>query len=185
MRFKQYLKLQEALKIVKKSWKLKSDKYDIEVNDNFDTHNLLKRIEDRTNIKLNQLQAKMQVGINYLIKKEDFFKRDKNFIALKFLKSGFTMLVLFRKDTHYIRISSIFDNKMEVKNALYWDINEFHNEFKNDILTDLSKSFKYDFSTINLNEGDDMFILETNEQKLSKCVYISDYHDVEVHEVNR
>jgi len=185
MRFKRYLKLQEELKIVKKSWKLKADGYDVEVNDDVDKHNLISRIEDRTNIKLSQLQRKMQVGINYLVKKQNFFKRDKNFIALKFLKSGFTMLVLFRKDTHYIRISSIFDNDMPVKHALQWTINEFHNEFKNDIETSLSEVYRYDGAAIDLEKDDLMFIMEINEKELTKDVSIMDPNDVNFLDIDR
>jgi len=182
MRFKKYLKLQEELKIVKKSWKVKDPKgkYEVEVNDKVDKHDLIKRIEDRTNIKLNQLQSKMQSGINYLIKKEDFFKNKKNFVALKFLKSKFTMLVLFRKDTNYIRISSIFDNEMPVEHALHWTINEFNDEFKNDILCDLTKLYRYDGASINMNENDLMFIMEVNERELRKDVQIMDPNDIEI-----
>lgn len=185
MRFKRYLDLQEALKVVKKSWKISAEGYKVEVNDDFDKHDLLKRIDDRTNIKLSQLNKKMQVGIDYLVKKAEFFKRDKNFIALKFKKSGFTMLVLFRKDTNYIRVSSIFDNEMEVHNALYWDINEFHAEFKDDINIELHEIFRADFAPIDLNEDDMMFCLEVNERKLTKEVYITDPKHFDVLEFDK
>lgn len=185
MRFKKYLELQEALKIVKKSWKLKADGYDVEVNDEVDKHNLISRIESRTNLKLKQLQSKMQTGINYLVRKQSFFKHDKNFIALKFLKSNFTMLVLFRKDTHYIRVSSIFDNEMPIHHALQWTINEFSEEFKNDIETDLTQVYRYDGAAINLEKNDLMFIMEVNEKKLTKDVYIMDPNDVLVLDINR
>ncbi len=185
MRFKRYLELQEALKVVKKTWKITAKGYDVEINDRVDKHDLISRIEDRTNITLNKLQAKMQQGVNYLVKKEDFFKHDKSFIALKFLKSKFTMLVLFRTDTKYIRISSIFDNSMPVEHALHWTINEFADEFKNDILTNLNEIYRYDGASINMNEEDLMFIMEVNEKELQKDVYVMDPHDVNILEINR
>lgn len=183
MRFKRYLSLQEELKIVKKSWKLKSDKYKVEINDDVDKHNLISRVQSRTDLKLNQLQGKMQKGIDYLANKDDFFKQDKNFIALKYKKSNFTMLTLLRKDTNYMRVSSIFDNEMPIENALNWDINEFNNEFKDDIDIKLSSIYKSAGSPIDLNKGDLMFLMEINEEKLTKDIYVMDPNDVKIIEI--
>jgi len=178
-KFKNYV---ESIKIVKKNWKFDIPNWEIEVNDNLN-HDIISRIADRTNKGSNFVKSKMEDGLKYIIKKADngFFKRDKNFVAIKFTKSKFAILYLVKLKNKYIRISSVLEDHMEITHALIWDLNEFKEMFPE---LDLSKEVKADFSTISLTPHDYMFSMEINESRsYIKEVYMTDPNDLITFEI--
>ena len=180
MKFKLFREslITEDLKIVKKKWNIKIPNYEVEVNDKKESHDMLKRIKDRTLMTPKQIQGIIESGLKYIVKKKSFFKNDKNFVELTFNKSKFKILILFKPENKYLRVSSIMSLDMDVTNALHWDINEFHEEFKYDITGNIFIAETCDWCTVNLNEDDDYFCIETNEITNSKDVYIADPTDV-------
>lgn len=176
--------LAEALKIVKKNWKF-TDKskqdYEIEINDK-ENHSILKRIKERTNnqLGLNEFNEKLQKGVDLILfkAKKGFFKKDISFIELTFTESLFKVIFMIKPSQKYLRINSIFEMSFKTDNALYWDINEFIEEFpefKQQI------SDEYHFYTLNEN----MFCVEVNEKTNSWDVYLSDpKHEILKMEIN-
>jgi hypothetical protein len=181
---KELLEVNEALKI-KKNWKFSdnsdsTEKYTIEINDS-DEHSILDRIKDRTDIKINAMNQKLQAGIDYILNKanKDFFKKDINYIDLKYTKSNFKVIFMIKPKTKYLRISSIFNIDWDSKNSLKWEIKEFYNElpeFKNSI----NENLDYEFFTI----SNDSFMIELNERKGTHEVMLSDPNDIIQFEIN-
>lgn len=176
--------INEGLKI-KKNWKFSDntetkEKYTIEINDSIE-HSILDRIKDRTDIKINDMNSKLQAGIDYILNKanKDFFKKDINYIDLKYTKSNFKVIFMIKPKTKYLRISSIFSLDMETKNSLHWEIKEFFNElpeFENII----NENLNYEFFTI----SNDLFMIELNERKGTHEVMLSDPNDIITFEIN-
>src|SRR5574344_370575 len=101
---------------------LSSKKYTVEINDNV-SHSLLDRILVRTNTTINDFKKKLQVGIDYIDKKN--ITKDI-MIGLNYKKSGFIVLFLVKPETNYMRISTVLDSDMVQKGSIKWDINEFN-----------------------------------------------------------
>lgn len=114
--------ISEALKVVKKNWKLELPGWKIEINDKLD-HSLLDRIAERTNLKSNQFSEKMRKGLEYVSKKNI---KKTVMIGLYFKKSNFTILYLVNPKDKFIRISSVLDSSMDVVNSIKWELNEFN-----------------------------------------------------------
>ena len=176
--FRNFLRISESLKIKKKSH-LKDNTnsgYTIEINDS-EGHSIIDRIKDRTDIKLNAMNDKLQKGVNLMLKKlsNDFFKKDINYVELTYKLSNFKAIFMIKPKTKYIRISSIFEMSYKTDNALIWDINEFcilHPE-----INVLNESEAH-FYTINLEDDDCFYSVEINERTNSFDVYVSDPNDI-------
>jgi hypothetical protein len=176
--------INEGLKI-KKNWKFSDntetkEKYTIEINDSIE-HSILDRIKDRTDIKINDMNSKLQAGIDYILNKanKDFFKKDINYIELTYTNSKFKVIFMIKPKTKYLRISSIFNIDWDSKNSLKWEIKEFYNElpeFENSI----NENLDYEFFTI----SNDSFMIELNERKGTHEVMLSDPNDIIQFEIN-
>lgn len=181
---KELLEVNEALKI-KKNWKFSNnsdstEKYTIEINDS-DEHSILDRIKDRTDIKINAMNQKLQAGIDYILNKanKDFFKKDINYIDLKYTKSNFKVIFMIKPKTKYLRISSIFNIDWDSKNSLKWEIKEFYNELP-EFQNSINENLDYEFFTI----SNDSFMIELNERKGTHEVMLSDPNDIIQFEIN-
>ena len=115
--------LLEVLKIVSKNWNIKIDGWEVQVNDKVE-HSLYQRIQ-RTNLDYKDLKEKIILGIKYVINKAN----KENMYALYYKKSDFTILLLVKPETKFVRLSTILDSGMQFKGGLKWDINEFKNDF--------------------------------------------------------
>lgn len=155
---------------IKKKWKFNNEGWTIEVNDSSE-HNILDRIKDRTDLGYNVMNKKFQKGVDYLIKKSEFFKQPKAFVELKYKKSDFKVIFMIKTKNKYIRISSVFISDMETQGAYYWKINEFKEQFP-----ELKTNLLYDFSILDLNDGDKMFAVESINE--SKEIYLNDLNEV-------
>lgn len=169
--------LKEALKIIKKNWKFidnSNQNYTIEINDS-NSHSILSRIQTRTNnqLGLNQFNEKLQKGVDLILfkAKKGFFKKDISFIELTYSQSLFKVIFMIKPSQKYLRINSIFEMSFTTSNALYWDINEFFEEFPELKTQKLNESHFY-----TLNE--DMFCVEINEKTNSYDVYLADNNDI-------
>ena len=125
--FIQYLN--EDLKIVKKNWNLNLPnlpEWTITINDKLN-HNLIDRIDIRTDIGLNRMNIKIQKGLNYISKKiiKNKIQQDV-MIGLNYIKSNFIILFLIKPNNKYIRVSTILDKNMNQSGTVKWDINEFN-----------------------------------------------------------
>lgn len=169
--------LEEALKVIKKNWKFidnSNQNYTIEINDS-NSHSILSRIQTRTNnqLGLNQFNEKLQKGIDLILfkAKKGFFKKDISFIELTYSQSLFKVIFMIKPLEKYLRINSVFEMSFTTSNALYWDINEFFEEFPELKSQKLNES---DFYTL----SDNMFCVEVNENKNSYDVYLADNNDI-------
>lgn len=118
--------LEEAIKMVNKKWNLSLKDWTIQVNDNID-HNILDRIYSRTNLKTVQFQQKLQVGLDYIDKKYQKGKIQKDcMIGIHYTKSNFIVLFLVKPENKYIRISTVLDSDMVQKGTIKWELNEFN-----------------------------------------------------------
>ena len=173
----------EELKIVKKNWTFNDNTdqgFTIEINDS-SSHPILDRIKDRTNIKLNDMNIKLQKGIDLILNKNSkgFFKHNVSYIELTYLKSNFKTIFMIKSNKKYLRISSIFELSYNTDGAFYWNINEFkedHPELNVQILN-LNESKIGCYFIDNLKD-DKFYTVEMNEKTNSYDVYISDYNDV-------
>ena len=125
--FIQYLN--EDLKIVKKNWNLNLPnlpEWTVTINDKLN-HNLIDRIDIRTDIGLNKMNIKIQKGLNYISKKiiKNKIQQDV-MIGLNYIKSNFIILFLVKPNNKYIRVSTILDKNMNQSGTVKWDINEFN-----------------------------------------------------------
>ena len=92
----QFRELCEELKIVKKNWKFIDNTgqgYTIEINDT-EAHPILSRIKTRTNsnlVKLNDMNSKLQLGVDLILKKasKNNFRNTKK--TLKVLPDDFVI----------------------------------------------------------------------------------------------
>lgn len=169
--------LKEALKVIKKNWKFvdnSNQNYLIEINDS-NSHSILSRIQTRTNnqLGLNQFNEKLQKGIDLILlkAKKGFFKKDISFIELTYSQSLFKVIFMIKPLEKYLRINSIFEMSFTTSNALYWNINEFFEEFPELKSQKLNESHFY---TLNNN----MFCVEINEKTNSYDVYLADNNDI-------
>lgn len=114
----------EALKIVKKNWKSDFDGYRVEYND-AQNHHLIPRIQERTDISLNELKKKLDLGIQYMIKKNEkgFFKKELS-VAIHFTESKFKALFYINPEEKYIRLQTILHPEMKTRNTIRWELNE-------------------------------------------------------------
>ena len=127
MKFKTYLNEdipRKPLKIVKKNWNTNYENYKVEFND-VQNHELISRIQDRTNLTVNDLQSKFDKAIKYIIMKNDlgFFKQ-KSMIEFTMKKSEFKILIMINPEENYIRVSTILAMDMPSKNTIKWSLNE-------------------------------------------------------------
>lgn len=173
-----YNNIQEAIRILKKKWNLKDNitgSFKVEINDS-ESHSILDRIRDRTDISLNDMNSKLQLGVDLILKKESkgFFKKPISYIELTYKKSNFKVIFMIKPENKYLRVSSIFGIDFKTSNALYWDINEFieiNPEYKHSV-----KDF--DFYTLDNSSEDQFFSVEVNERTKSYDVYLSDTNDI-------
>jgi len=127
MKFKSYLNediSRKHLKLVKKKWNTSYENYKVEFND-IQNHELISRIQDRTNLTINDLQSKFDKTIKYIIKKNDlgFFKQ-KSMIEFTMKKSEFKILIMINPEDNYIRVSTVLSMDMPSKNTIKWNLNE-------------------------------------------------------------
>jgi hypothetical protein len=124
LKFQEYYTIDEALKIVKKNWKSDFDGYKVEYND-VQQHELISRIQSRTDLTLNDIKKKLDKAIQYIIKKNEkgFFKT-KVSVAIEFKESEFKALFLVNPENNYIRLNTILSKDMSTKNTIRWDMNE-------------------------------------------------------------
>jgi hypothetical protein len=169
--------LDEALKVIKKNWKFtdnSNQKYTIEINDS-NSHSILGRIQTRTNnqLGLNEFNKKLQKGVDLILlkAKNGFFKKDISFIELTYSQSLFKVIFMIKPTEKYLRINSIFEMSFTTSNALYWNINEFFEEFPELKTQRIDESHFY---TMNNN----MFCVEVNEEINSYDVYLADNNDI-------
>lgn len=178
--FRDYLN--EQLKIVKKKWNLKDTLnlgYEISINDS-EEHSIVDRMQNRTDVKLNDMNNKLQKGLDLILYKvkNNFFKRDINYVELTYKKSNFKAIFMIKPKNKFIRLSSIFEISYSTDNALLWNINEFL-ELNPEYKYLVKSKAKYDFFTIDQNKFDRYFSVELNENKKSFDVYVSDTNDIE------
>lgn len=171
--FKTYL--DEKLTIVKKKWSLKDNTdqgFTVEINDS-ETHPILDRIKDRTDMKLNDMNAKLQKGVDYMLKKNSkgFFKHKVSYVELTYTESNFKAIFMIKPEQKYLRISSIFEMSYKTDGAFLWNINEFLEQNP-----EYSDSINENAEFYLLEEG--FYNVEINERNNSYDVYISDYNDV-------
>ena len=177
--FKSYLdeteSLKEKLTIVKKKWSLKDNTdqgFTVEINDS-ETHPILDRIKDRTDMKLNDMNAKLQKGVDYMLKKNSkgFFKHKVSYVELTYTESNFKAIFMIKPEQKYLRISSIFEMSYKTDGAFLWNINEFIQENP-----EYTEQLKENAEFYLLEEG--FYNVEINERKDSFDVYLSDINDV-------
>lgn len=162
--------IHEELKIKHKNWDLVLPGFIVEINDK-DTHSILSRKDSRTELTANLLKDKLQKGINYIGKKlnKGFFEAD-TMVALNYVNSNFTALILVKPKGRYIRVSSILDSTMKTRNAIKWTINEFNSLFPeyanevNELVEDSTTSSLLNYS----------LLLEQNVDSSEFCVYSDD-----------
>ena len=167
--------LKEKLTIVKKKWSLKDNTdqgFTVEINDS-ETHPILDRIKDRTEMKLNDMNAKLQKGVDYVLKKNSkgFFKHKVSYVELTYAESNFKAIFMIKPEQKYLRISSIFEMSYKTDGAFLWNINEFLEQNP-----EYSDSINENAEFYLLEEG--FYNVEINERNNSYDVYISDYNDV-------
>lgn len=128
--FKDFNEISEALKIVKKNWTSDFEGYEVDYNDT-QGHELIPRIQSRTDITLNDIKSKLDKAINYIIykDKQGFFKNTLS-VAITFKESDFKALFLINPETKYIRLNTILSGDMITKNTIRWDLNENLIEFE-------------------------------------------------------
>ena len=174
--------LNEKLTIVKKKWNLKDNTdqgFTVEINDS-ETHPILDRIKDRTEMKLNDMNAKLQKGVDYMLKKNSkgFFKHKVSYVELTYNESNFKAIFMIKPEQKYLRISSIFEMSYKTDGAFLWNINEFLEQNP-----EYSDSINENAEFYLLEEG--FYNVEINERNNSYDVYISDYNDVIKLEINK
>lgn len=183
--FKEYL-VNEELKIVKKNWKLSdttNQDFVVEINDS-PSHSIIDRIKDRTDMKLVNMNKKLQKGVDYILKKNQkgFFKYRVSYVELTYKKSNFKVIFMIKPEQKYLRISSIFEMSYNTEGAYYWNINEFikdNPEFEKDTHHGLElNESKLAFYTIDNKKNDKFFSVEMNEKTNSYDVYLSFPSDV-------
>lgn len=131
--FKEYIdevvSMRRPLKMVKKNWKTDYPGYTVEFN-NLEDHPLIPRIQERTNLSINDIQGIFDKAIKYLIKKNDkgFFKR-KSMVEFIMKKSEFKVLIMINPDDNYIRFSTVLSMDMPSKNTIKWTLNEEEIDF--------------------------------------------------------
>lgn len=167
--------LKEKLTIVKKKWNLKDNTdqgFTVEINDS-ETHPILDRIKDRTDMKLNDMNTKLQKGVDYMLKKNSkgFFKHKVSYVELTYTESNFKAIFMIKPEQKYLRISSIFEMSYKTDGAFLWNINEFLEQNP-----EYSDSINENAEFYLLEEG--FYNVEINERSNSYDVYISDYNDV-------
>jgi hypothetical protein len=124
MTFLKYVELNEALKIVKKNWTTDFPNYKVDYNDN-NKHELISRIQDRTDLPLNKIKQKLDKGIQYIINKnEKKFFRNKTSVAITFKKSNFVAIFIINPQEKYIRLNSILSTDMKLTGTIRWDLSE-------------------------------------------------------------
>ncbi len=116
--------INEKLTIIKKKWKTNFPGYTVEYHD-VQAHNLIPRIQDRSDISLADIGKKFEKAINYMIKKNEkgFFKQ-KTMVEFTLTKSQFKVLIMINPDDSYIRFSTILSMDMPSKNTIKWKLSE-------------------------------------------------------------
>jgi hypothetical protein len=114
----------KPLRIVRKNWDIKVPGYKIEFN-NLQDHPLIPRIQDRTDLTLNDIKTKFEKAVNYIVKKNDkgFFKQ-KTMVEFLMKKSDFKVLIMINPADKYIRISTVLASDMKTSNTVKWNLNE-------------------------------------------------------------
>lgn len=114
----------EAIRIVTKKWKTDFPGYTVEYND-LQSHNLIPRIQDRTDLTLGQIGKIFEKAIEYIIKKnEKGFFRGKAMVEFEMKKSQFKVLIMINPDDKYIRFSTVLSMDMPSKGTIKWNLNE-------------------------------------------------------------
>ncbi len=131
--FKEYIneKIErKAIRIVKKNWKTDYAGYTVEFN-NLQDHPLIPRIQDRTDLTINQIKDKFDKAISYIIKKNDrgFFIK-KSMVEFIMKKSEFKVLIMINPEDNYIRFSTVLSMDMPSKNTVKWNLNEEEEKLK-------------------------------------------------------
>lgn len=90
-----------------KNWNLKFENYRIIVNDNND-HNLINRLNLRTNETLESMNNKIQKAINKVMESVKFGKINLNLdFSVRFLISKFKIIINVNEDNKIIKIKTI------------------------------------------------------------------------------
>ena len=114
----------KPLRIVKKKWKTDYPGYTVEFNI-LEDHPLIPRIQDRTDLSLNDIKIKFDKAILYIIKKNNngFFKQ-KSMVEFTLKKSEFKVLIMINPGDNYIRFSTVLGIDMKSSNVIRWNLNE-------------------------------------------------------------
>ena len=118
--------VQEKIEIKSIKWLSTIKDWTLKVNDRFD-HDMLSRLQTRTNIPLKELRAKIYKGIEYTISKAEkgFFKDEAVHVGIYFKKSNFKIILNVFTNSKRITLVTVLDGDMSFHNLIKWDLNEF------------------------------------------------------------
>lgn len=106
--------------------KLSYPEFKVVFNDN-SFHSIKKRIKFRTNLTKDQLQTKLQNGVNKMMKRieNNTLKTNKD-ICIKYSISFFKVIFKVYLDTNTIRLRTILTDKMEDFDSYRMILDEFY-----------------------------------------------------------
>ena len=111
---------------------LRHKDYLIKINHS-DIHSIIKRIRNRTSLTKEQIEQKIQNGINVMIQRieNNTLKSDKD-ICITFAISKFKVILKVNVTSKIIRLITILSNWMTDNYANRLILNEFYNHFDDD-----------------------------------------------------
>ena len=164
--------LLEDISITKLSWKKEINGWDIKINDRID-HDMLAKLQDRTNVPLKILRDKIYKGIEYTIKKANtgFFKDPAVTVGLYFKISKFKIVLNIFIDRKQITVTTVLSDDMKFHNLIKWELNEFK-----------EKVFDIECKLNECKQVDGFLFEPSNDLKSIEVFCIYETYDIEVQE---